>query len=88
MVCFRYVIVNTVSTGGGGSCGDDKARGMAQAVFRQSLNKKARFVPQSVHNTGGAQSGTAICVVLLPVLRFPAVICILSAITNDIKLTN
>jgi hypothetical protein len=44
VVCFRYVIVNTVSTGGGGDCDcdDDTVRGMAQTVFRQSLNKEAR----------------------------------------------
>jgi len=48
MVCFRYVIVNTESTGGGGGggdggdCDDDNIRSMTQAVFCRSLNKEAR----------------------------------------------
>jgi hypothetical protein len=40
VACFRYINVNTVHRGGDG---DDRGRGMAQAVFRQSLNREARL---------------------------------------------
>jgi len=51
MACFRYINVNTLHLGKDGvgdyddddDYGDDKARVVVQAVYRQSLNTDARL---------------------------------------------